>query len=219
MKLLVLVKNYINFLDNNFDLSPDRKTRADIFTSDYEKQKFISAEKITVDEIKKIFGINNINICGNVGEKPYLNNYHDISFSRSYDNNFLFLGIENLNGCIGVDCESTKKVDYNLMKYFFTDLERMYVEKSEDKNFAFTLIWTRKESYIKCLGKGLEFKFNLLDTTPKYDMKLNKNNETIFGKNQKINDMYINSYFINNVVISVCSSIDDKFPSVIQKGW
>lgn len=221
MKLLILVKNYNKIFDLkniNFKLSPDRETRANIFDSEEKQKSFILAEKITADAICKTFCLDNIEICGKVGEKPYLKNFKNICFSRSYDENILFLGIEDAE-LIGVDCEKIKNVDYNLMKYFFTTNERIFVENSENKDFAFTLIWTRKECYIKYLGRGLEFSFDLLDTTPKSCFQINLLNKPLFKQNDKINDLYINSFLIDDIVVSVCSKVNDEFPNVIKEGW
>ena len=56
---------------------------------------------------------------------------------------------------VGVDCESVRKASTAVMKKCFGSIEPDYVYNSEDKNIAFTRIWTLKESYVKMTGDGV----------------------------------------------------------------
>lgn len=56
---------------------------------------------------------------------------------------------------VGVDCESVRKASTAVMKKCFGSIETDYVNNSEDKNIAFTRIWTLKESYVKMTGDGV----------------------------------------------------------------
>lgn len=56
---------------------------------------------------------------------------------------------------VGVDCESVRKASTAVMKKCFGSIEADYVYNSEDKNIAFTRIWTLKESYVKMTGDGV----------------------------------------------------------------
>lgn len=56
---------------------------------------------------------------------------------------------------VGVDCESVRKASTAVMKKCFGSIEADYVYSSEDKNIAFTRIWTLKESYVKMTGDGV----------------------------------------------------------------
>ena len=217
MKKLVLVENFPKSLDHNVpfsNLSPERKIRANMLFNEQEKERFVIAEEITSQIISRCFNIENAEICGKVSEKPYIKNHENISFSRSYCNDTLCIAVEN-GGRIGVDCETVKKADDGVMRYFFTANEKNYIADSDDKDFAFSLIWTRKESYIKCLGKGLDFRFDLLDVTPKQPLEAG---QRLFFKNDKVENLHINSYLLDHTVISVCSEIDDNFPELIL-GW
>ena len=42
-----------------------------------------------------------------------------------------------------------------LVNRFFAEAERDYIEAAQDKNCAFTEIWSLKESYIKAVGTGM----------------------------------------------------------------
>ena len=56
---------------------------------------------------------------------------------------------------VGVDCESVRKASTAVMKKCFGSIETDYVNNSEEKNIAFTRIWTLKESYVKMTGDGV----------------------------------------------------------------
>ena len=64
---------------------------------------------------------------------------------------------------VGVDCESVRKASTAVMKKCFGNNEADYINNCENRNNAFTRIWTLKESAIKCEGKSLadlgEFSF------------------------------------------------------------
>lgn len=213
----MLINNFTNAdikKNSDFRLSPSRQHRADLL-SEKEKERFISAEKITMNILSDCFSLKNPEIYGNAGEKPTIDNQEKISFSRSYSENILALALED-SEAIGIDSEKIKTADESIIRYFFTRREKEYIQNSGNKDFAFTLIWTRKESFIKYTGEGLKYEFNLLDTTP--DRPVRKG-QKLFDKNLYLNGLYINSYRIDHTVISVCSKVNDKFPLFIQKGW
>lgn len=206
MKQFILINNFIN-LEPSFQLTDERLQRSMVLKDAYEKQRFISAEKITCDALSFYYGISDPEITGAAGKKPEITDYN-IFFSRSYANENLAIAIDNKD-IIGIDAEEIMETDVRLMSYFFTENETEYVNSCSDRDFAFTLIWTRKESYIKCIGEGLNFRFDTLETAPAEPLR---DTEKLFQNNQLCNDCYINSYRIDNIVISVCSRINEEFP-------
>nr|WP_276575899.1 4'-phosphopantetheinyl transferase superfamily protein [Oceanirhabdus seepicola] len=161
------------------------------------------------------FGIPVSNFSGGIGEKPYFKDYPDISVSRSYAGEYIVIAAER-QFSIGVDCEEVQDFNSNIAKYFFTHKERKYIESSKDRNTAFTVIWTRKESYIKCMGRGIDYPINTIDVTPIKDIENIPGNKPIFSENEKINNYYINSYIFEKIVISICSENNDVFPIIDQ---
>lgn len=213
---IVLARDFVKASGQSaasFPLSSQRQERADKLFSDQEKRRFIAAEMITSKLITQDFGISDIEICGHVSQKPYLKNHPDIGFNRSYCGDDLVVAISDTTQ-IGVDCEVIKTADDAVMKYFFTDCEQEFVKKCFNKNLAFTLIWTRKESYIKNIGEGLHFQWNLIDVTPK---QLDWTHSPLSFRNDPINGFYINSYYFDDIVLSLCTQTDEAFPSVIQE--
>lgn len=214
MKKIVWVKNFLNAGNtSSFTLSPERQHREDILFSVEEKQRFIAAEKITLALIDRFFGIQDVEICGMVSQKPYIKNHRNIGFSRSYCGSALCVAAEDTER-IGVDSEEIKKADESVMKYFFTDKEKAFVNCCPNQDLAFALIWTRKESYIKCIGKGLCFPMDLLDVTP---VKSNSISLPTAIKSAEFGDLFISSYRIDSAVVSVCSEKEDGFPQRLEE--
>lgn len=56
---------------------------------------------------------------------------------------------------VGVDCESVRKASTAVMKKCFGKNEADYINNCENRNNAFTRIWTLKESYVKMTGDGV----------------------------------------------------------------
>lgn len=212
MKRIFLIDNFADAFDPKEDkkfLSEERLRRLELLSGDVEKKRFAAAEKITLKILSSCFGIENAKIRGRVSQRPYISDYPDISFSRSYCGNTLCVAAED-SPQIGVDSEIVGKADFSVMKYFFTENEKNFVEKSADNDLAFSIIWTRKESFIKCLGKGLEFPIHELDVAPK---QIITQDSPIYQENDEVRGLYINSYIIGKTVISMCSQVNDKFPA------
>lgn len=216
VKKIFYIKDFINACGKDtakFTLSPERQKRAEMLFSTQERQRFIAAEIITLDIIGRCFGIHNVELCGTVSQKPYIKNCPDLSFSRSYCADALCVAVEDAKR-IGVDAEMVKNADEFVMKYFFTEREKAFVESSSNRNLAFSFIWTRKESYIKCIGEGLRFRLDQLDVAPKQPASMYL---PLPIRNDAIGDLYIKSYVLNRAVVSVCSEMEDTFPTCIRE--
>lgn len=196
-------------------LSKERQERVALFSNQTSKEKFLAVEQLTSKFIADSFKIPVTNFNGSVGEKPYLKDYPHISVSRSYAGDYVVLAGEN-KWNIGIDCEEISDFNPDIGKYFFTREEREYIDSSKDKSTAFTLLWTRKESFIKCIGRGIDYPLNTLDITPKEDIKSYDSKKPVFSKNHQLGNYYINSYIYQGMVISICSEKDDDFPNIEQ---
>ena len=98
-------------------------------------------------------------------EKPYLPQHPDFHFNLSHSGDYLVC----VTDCspIGIDIERVRKRDFDSIKqYFYSTEEIEYMDQcSEDKKeAAFFDIWTRKESYVKAIGKGLSIDFKSFTT-------------------------------------------------------
>lgn len=88
--------------------------------------------------------------------KPYLKEYPNFNFNISHSGDYVLCAIDDKP--IGVDIEEIKHMEFKeIAKNFFTTKEFQYIVM-EDSKFQldrFYEIWTLKESYIKCCGRGL----------------------------------------------------------------
>lgn len=90
--------------------------------------------------------------------------YHNISHSGDY----LICAYSNIK--IGCDIEEKKDINYiNIINRFYTNDENKIIDSiknEKDKIDLFYDIWTKKESYIKRDGRGMEIpldSFSVLD--------------------------------------------------------
>lgn len=212
MKKILLISDFLSLFQQispDFALEGERKIRSDMLCTDLERQRFLAAEWFTRSLCRGAFGTGNDQILGSAAQKPCFSHHHHVSFSRSYCADSLLIAAED-HAQIGADCEIIKSADDAVMRYFFTWNEQAFVKNARRPDAAFTLIWTRKESYVKCIGAGLQFPWNLLDVTPGQDFPPSPQTD-------HVRDHWITSYLADNMVLSICSTRSDGFPSVIQE--
>lgn len=88
--------------------------------------------------------------------KPYLKENENLNFNISHSGKYVVCAFDDKP--IGIDVEEIKYIEYKeIAEKFFTAEEFQYIvnEKSTGELNRFYEIWTLKESYIKCCGKGL----------------------------------------------------------------
>ena len=57
---------------------------------------------------------------------------------------------------VGIDIESIRRADEELMERVLNNDERLAVSGERDRDRAFTKLWTQKEAVVKMLGTGIE---------------------------------------------------------------
>lgn len=90
----------------------------------------------------------------------------------SHSGEYALCGVHNRD--IGVDIQKMTECDFGIAKRFFSDSEVRYVEEFADKKEAFFEVWTKKESFVKAVGKGLTIPLNsfcVLEDCIEYDGK------------------------------------------------
>jgi 4'-phosphopantetheinyl transferase len=136
--------------------------------------------------LSKYLHVNNneLNIVKTKYGKPYLKSYRHMHFNISHTREAIACAISDKQ--IGIDIERIKPFNKRIAEKFFTKNEQEYIfNKREDENVRFFEVWTRKEAYVKWLGKGMVIPFNSFDVL----------------KDSKILTNYIGDY-----VLSVCST-------------
>lgn len=112
------------------------------------------------DLLKRVLKELNISdeIIYNEYGKPYLKN-NEIYFNISHSGEYTILGLSSSE--IGVDIEKIRPIKENVINKVCTDDEKKLIKNDED----FTLIWVKKESYVKWVGMGIGYGLKNVDTT------------------------------------------------------
>jgi 4'-phosphopantetheinyl transferase len=94
-------------------------------------------------------------------DKPYLNNAFDFNISHTQN---LVVCAATTTGNIGIDIEKIQPVTIEYWSDYFTIEEIEAINKSSDKHIAFYRTWTKKEAFIKAIGKGLNIQLSKINT-------------------------------------------------------
>ena len=101
---------------------------------------------------------------------------------------------------MGCDIEEIKEYKEKVAKRFFTSKENEYLDLTNDKDGLFYRLWTLKESYVKCIGKGLSVPLN------SFELSNNSNNVIVQGKD----NYQFFEFKHDNYHISICLNINAK---------
>lgn len=136
--------------------------------------------------------------------KPILKGERDFSFNVSHSGEWIVCAISNLP--VGIDIEQMSLIDINIAKRFFSEKENADLENKknfEQKNYFYEL-WTLKESYIKCLGKGLSIPLN------SFVIAKNNENRVIVKQNHSSKSFFFHQYVIDeDYKLAVCATTNN----------
>ncbi|MFI3212911.1 MAG: 4'-phosphopantetheinyl transferase superfamily protein [Eubacteriales bacterium] len=136
---------------------------------------------------------NQIRFMKNRYGKPYLFGEQNLQYNISHTRNCIVAIFSNTP--VGIDVERITQVNIDICKRFFSHKEQEYVNKVDSYvDSRFFELWTKKESYIKYVGKGLSIPLQSFCVFE----------ASIYEK--------IKVFIINDYVISVCCD------SNIEKG-
>lgn len=83
--------------------------------------------------------------------KPYYNGSKEFSISHSGD----YVAVAFSDKKIGIDIEKLTEFDLMSVLDYLHPEEAAYVESASNAEGAFYKVWTRKEAYLKAIGKGI----------------------------------------------------------------
>ncbi len=147
--------------------------------------------------IKKFLGGTNLTV--NKYGKPTADN--GMYFNLSHSGRYILFALSDAE--VGCDIESIKIIDAEkLGKIVFCKNEMNGICSSTDKTGKFYEFWTKKESFLKCIGKGFHRNAKSVDVTKD---SFDDNGKTYYFKVFKFSDYNV----------SVCSTEND-FPDIIE---
>ncbi len=182
----IYIPDFISHVSTDFNLLNEKeKARAKAFKFDRDRESFI----VSHAALRKILGRylklppENIQFEFNEHNKPrLLTPYNaDVHFNLSHSHDYALVAI-TLNHDVGVDVEymrETRDLE-NIAKRFFSQAEFDEYQQlpAQQKLEGFYNAWTRKEAFIKAIGKGLHYPLK------DFVVSLNPVNESIL-KNAK----------------------------------
>jgi 4'-phosphopantetheinyl transferase len=196
------VKNYFRLL------SEEEKVRSNKFRFQKDKHEFITSRGFlrTVlasyiqkkpEEIKFEYS--------SFGKPSIKDNVHNLKFNLSHSNGYAVIAITESDE-IGVDLEFIKSFDDldKVAKDVFTKNElTILAGNASVKIELFFKFWTRKESMIKALGKGLLIPLNQVDVSDLNTLSYSDSSEHISKKKNNffIQDLNVPGGFAGAVAI------------------
>jgi 4'-phosphopantetheinyl transferase len=135
----------------------ERREKVNRFRFDKDKRLCLGAG-ILVSCVLKQKGILNPEIIRTDLGKPELVNHPEVHFNISHSGSLAVCAVSEKP--VGADVEIIKNAEWRVARRCFTEDELIWLEKAPDADYAFTQLWTRKESYLKLLGTGLSREMN-----------------------------------------------------------
>lgn len=154
-----------NFIDLKSDLvqllNSQEINRVERFHKENDKNRFIICRSI----LKFILAshtklpVKSILLDYHFNKKPYLASHPGLNFNISHSEDFAVIAISSDK--VGVDIEYISgNFDFtNLLPDIFVDHEIMAIKNADNEKHAFFTSWTRKEAFVKALGKGIDEDF------------------------------------------------------------
>ena len=161
--------------------SPELK-KANRFYKEIDRTRFIiyrSILKLLLGAYTKLH-VKNIYLDYDFNKKPYLASHPWLHFNITHSEDFAAIAVSRKK--VGIDIEHLSE-DFkytNLLPDIFDDNERETIQNSTNKKNTFYTLWTRKEAFVKALGKGIDEDFKYipcLDGQHKTNFDLLKNTQ------------------------------------------
>jgi 4'-phosphopantetheinyl transferase len=133
--------------------------------------------------------------------KPFLIGYPYLYFNISHTRNALAVAFANCP--VGVDIERIREVDMEIAHRFFTQSEFAYISQTNDPDSAFYEIWTKKEAYIKWVGKGLSIplrSFSVMDEPICHRFIMYRHGEYIISVCSEPNSKFVFSQMVEDQI-------------------
>lgn len=124
-------------------------------------------------------------IKGEYGKPYFPNNNYRLSISHTDDCIIVAVSDE----CeIGIDVEPIHSVSHFIMNKYYSDDEKEFIDSSQRKDMASTMIWTAKEAHSKCVGSGLV-------------------KENLYWCTRNAGDYQLYTFSIMNYIVTLCMDI------------
>ena len=146
-------------------VSPERREQILRFKFDIDKKLCLFSDLLVRYFVCDKLKLNNdeLNFSKNSFGKPFLVGYPDFLYNVSHTKSAVLVGVSDKP--VGVDVEKVRESELKIAKRFFCKNELEYILSCVERDKAFYEIWTKKEAYIKGVGKGMSLPLTEFDVT------------------------------------------------------
>lgn len=132
----------------------ERRRKALSYCNLRDRKKTIAAFLLLRKGLKIEYGFQEVpEIAYQQYGKPYFKDFPEIHFNISHCENAVACVISSSE--VGLDIEDIKPFDTEVAKFVCDEQELNQILKAPDISLSFTILWTKKESYLKMKGIGL----------------------------------------------------------------
>lgn len=189
-------------------VSKEKKEQINRYYFNVDKKLSLYADLIVRVIACKTFGLTNKDIDFFKSEygKPNLNNYLNFHFNVSHTRNAIAVVVSDSQ--VGVDIEKIREAEFKIVNRFFTQPEIEFIDNTvAESKKRFYIVWTKKEAYIKYIGKGLYMPLNSFNV---FDETISKKMQTIVKDNYVISICGINQgccieEIQESMIVSMCN--------------
>ena len=138
--------------------SPQRQQRASRYLHQEDALRCIVADGLLRYVLRQTLGTDQVELAVTPAGKPYLPGHEDIHFNLSHSGRWVFLAWGDRPVGIDVETVSMNERKEQLARRFFSADEQAYLftVRGQERALRFFRIWTKKESYLKYLGTGID---------------------------------------------------------------
>lgn len=211
---ILSIENIDSSIVNKFiqNLSPERQKKALVYRQEIDTVRTVCGEMLLRYALSQRSGSSlpeiPLHFTYNPYGKPLLLDYPEVSFNISHSGNWVACAISDSG--IGIDIEQISyDIDLSIANHYFhqKEIQIIHSAAAPESYQYFFRFWTAKESYLKCVGKGLGEPLN--------NFYVSQN--TIIFENQ-ITPYHIYFYkTLNNYALSVCST--SSFSSTVLPSY
>ncbi len=146
-------------------LNEKERLRYQVITDEHRRRQFLFSRFILKNKLFEILGRNSNEIDFETNEfgKPYLPSKDRTFFNLSHSGNYVGYVIAKKE--VGLDIQEARNFDNldKLIEKTSHPNEITLINSMSDRTQAFTKLWTLKEAFSKCIGKGIQANFSSLD--------------------------------------------------------
>ncbi len=122
-----------------------------------KKSETVNGRELLKTAVLREFGVDSDTLTIAKGEhgKPYFSDREDIFFNISHSGDFVAVAVGECS--LGIDIQVVRSVRERMIDKLCNNDEKQFISNCFDKDKAFIILWSLKESYIKAIGKGMSF--------------------------------------------------------------